>query len=373
MIIGVPREIKADEFRVGLSPRAVGELVAHGHRVLVETTAGHGIAEEDGAYRAAGGEIAADAAEVFAHSELIVKVKEPQPSEYERLRENQILFTYLHLAPDSAQVQALMKSGCIAVAYEMVTSPGGTLPLLVPMSEIAGRMAVQVGAYHLHKYSAGSGILLGGVPGVAAGKVLILGGGVAGGNAARIAVGMGAQVTVLDRDVARLRALGDLFDGRVKTLFSTQRQVTDMVTGADLVIGTVLIPGANAPKLIPRDLLGAMKNGSVIVDVAIDQGGCCDTSRVTTHHDPVYLVDGVVHYCVANMPGGVPRTATEALNNATLPYVLAIADKGIRQALSDDAHLRQGLSVCRGRLTCRAVAAAQSRPFSDPDAALRAV
>lgn len=371
MIIGVPREIKADEFRVGLSPRAVRELVTHGHRVLVETTAGHGIAEQDCAYRSAGGEIAADAAEVFAYCEMIVKVKEPQPAEYQRLRDDQILFTYLHLAPDPAQVQALIESGCIAVAYEMVTSPQGTLPLLLPMSEIAGRMAVQVGAYHLHKYSAGSGILLGGVPGVSAGKVVILGGGVAGGNAARIAVGIGAEVTVLDRDVARLQALDECFDGRVKTLFSTTQQVAEMVAAADLVIGTVLIPGANAPKLISRDLLDAMKQGSVIVDVAIDQGGCCETSRVTTHHDPVYLVNDVVHYCVANMPGGVPRTATDALNNATLPYVLAIADKGIRKALADDVHLRQGLSVCRGRLTCRAVAAAQNRTFSDPEEVLR--
>ena len=373
MIIGISKEIKADEFRVGLNPQAVREVVAHDHRVLVETGAGLGIGQEDAAYRAVGAEIAADAEEVFARCEMIVKVKEPQATEYERLRENQILFTYLHLAADPRQVQALMKQGCIALAYETVTSPRGTLPLLMPMSEIAGCMASQVGACHLHTYGQGRGILLGGVAGVAAGKVVVLGGGVAGSNAARIAVGMGADVTIIDRDVERLRYLSDLFDGRVETLFSTEHQVAEAVAGADLVIGTVLIPGANAPKLITRDLLGAMKNGSVIVDVAIDQGGCCESSRATTHHDPVYLVDGVVHYCVANMPGAVAKTATDALNNVILPYVLVIADKGVQQALADDPHLRRGLAACRGRLCCHAVAAAQSLPYTDANEALRAL
>lgn len=359
MLIGVPKEIKTHENRAGLIPQSVHELVANGHDVWVESMLGQGIGASDDDYRAAGATVVPDAATLFAQCEMIVKVKEPQAVEYRQLREGQILFTYLHLAPDAAQTQGLLQSGCVAVAYETVTAANGSLPLLAPMSEVAGRMATQVGAYHLQKNNGGLGILLGGVPGVAAGKVSVLGGGVAGTQAAKMALGLGADVTVLDRNIERLRYLEDIFRGQVNTVYSTAAAVAEQVINADLVVGTVLIPGANAPKLIGRDLLKRMKPGSVIVDVAIDQGGCTETSRPTTHDAPTYAVDGVVHYCVANMPGGVPRTSTYALNNATLPFVLAIADKGIKQALQDDVHLRRGLNVARGQITCRAVAEAQ--------------
>lgn len=373
MLIGVPKEIKANEFRVGLTPDSVRELVGHGHQVLIETSAGEGIGADDEAYRAVGADIATTADDVFAKADMIVKVKEPQKPEYEQLRKNQILFTYLHLSPDPEQTKGLMDSGCIAVAYETVTSNQGGLPLLAPMSEVAGRMAAQVGAYHLQKNSDGEGVLLGGVPGVAAGKVVILGGGVAGTNAAKIAVGMGAKVTILDRNIERLRYLVDIFGSNVETVYSTAQSVEDHVTTADLVIGTVLIPGANAPKLVTRELLGKMKKGAVIVDVAIDQGGCTETSKATTHKEPTFVVDGVVHYCVANMPGGVPKTSTYALNNATLPFVVAIADKGIKKALEEDCHLRNGLSVSQGKLTCRAVAEAQDLAYLEAEEAVRAL
>lgn len=370
MLIGVPKEIKANEFRVGLTPDSVRELCACGHQVMIERNAGEGIGADDDAYRAAGAEIAAQAADVFARAEMVVKVKEPQKVEYEQLRAGQILFTYLHLSPDPAQTQGLIDSGCIAVAYETVTSRQGTLPLLAPMSEVAGRMATQVGAYHLQKNSHGAGMLLGGVPGVAAGHVVILGGGVAGTNAAKIAIGMGANVTILDRNIERLRYLSDIFGAQAHTVFSTAQSVEDHVLAADLVIGTVLIPGANAPKLVRKDMLAQMKKGAVIVDVAIDQGGCTETSKATTHQQPTYIVDDVVHYCVANMPGGVPKTSTCALNNATLPFVLAIANKGIKQALQDDEHLRHGLNVSQGQLTYQAVAQAQNLAYISAEEAV---
>ncbi len=364
MLIGVPKEIKTNENRVGLTPQNVRELIANGHEVWVETQAGQGIGADDAAYQAVGAQIKATAAEIFAQCEMIVKVKEPQKVEYEQLREGQILFTYLHLAPDAPQTEGLLKSGCIGVAYETVTADNRTLPLLAPMSEVAGRMAVQVGAYSLQKSEGGLGALLGGVPGVAPSNVVVLGGGVAGLNATKMAVGMGADVTVIERNIDRLRYLDDIFAGRIKTVYSTADAVEKAVVQADLVIGTVLIPGANAPKLIPRTLLQKMKKGAVIVDVAIDQGGCTETSKATTHENPTYVVDDVVHYCVANMPGGVPRTSTYALNNATLPYALAIANKGIKQALLDDVHLLNGLNVCKGKLTYKAVADAQNLAFT---------
>lgn len=365
MRIGVPKEIKNNENRVGLIPQNVRELVVNGHEVWVEANAGQGIGESDEAYQAAGATVKANVAEIFAQCDMIVKVKEPQKVEYEQLREGQILFTYLHLAPDPEQTAGLLKSGCIGVAYETVTADNRTLPLLAPMSEVAGRMAVQVGAYALQKPEGGLGVLLGGVPGVASGKIVVLGGGVAGLNATKMAVGMGAQVTVLDRNIDRLRFLDDIFGGQITTLYSSTAAVEATVVEADLVIGTVLIPGANAPKLITRDLLKKMKKGAVIVDVAIDQGGCTETSKATTHENPTYVVDGVVHYCVANMPGGVPKTSTYALNNATLPFVLAIANKGVKQALLDDKHLLNGLNVCKGQLTYKAVADAQNLAYVD--------
>lgn len=373
MLIGVPKEIKTHENRAGLTPPSVHELVVHGHEVRVETMLGQGIGATDEDYRAAGATVVNDAESLFAQCDMIVKVKEPQEVEYRQLNEGQILFTYLHLAPDIPQTQGLLQSGVIGVAYETVTAANGSLPLLAPMSEVAGRMATQVGAYHLQKSNGGLGILLGGVPGVAAGKVVVLGGGVAGTQAAKMAMGLGADVTVLDRNIERLRYLEDIFLGQVNTVYSTSSAVAEYVTQADLVVGTVLIPGANAPKLITRDLLKRMKPGSVIVDVAIDQGGCAETSHPTTHDKPTYIIDDVVHYCVANMPGGVPRTSTYALNNATLPYVLAIANKGIKQALSDDEHLRRGLNVALGNVTYRAVAEAQSLPCISAKEAIAAM
>jgi alanine dehydrogenase len=367
MLIGVPREIKPQENRVGLTPESVKELAANGHRIVVETGAGKGIGCDDAAYRAAGAQIAASAAEVFAQAEMIVKVKEPQPVECGMLRRAQVLFTYLHLAPDPEQATMLQQSGCVAIAYETVTSAGGGLPLLAPMSEVAGRMAVQSGAAHLEKIRGGKGKLLGGVPGVEAAHVIVLGAGVVGTHAMQMAVGMGARVTVLDKSVDRLRHLDLIYGNRIATRYSTGAAIEALLPGADLVIGGVLIPGASAPKLIRREHLPLMEPGTVLVDVAIDQGGCFETSRPTTHAEPTYVIDGIVHYCVANMPGGVPRTSTFALNNATLPYTLALANKGWQQALRDDAHLRNGLNVCNGQITHAAVAQALGKPFAQPD------
>ncbi|HOB60495.1 MAG TPA: alanine dehydrogenase [Candidatus Competibacteraceae bacterium] len=358
MLIGVPKEIKTHEYRVGMTPGGVHEAVRHGHAVLVEAGAGVGIGLDDAAYVKAGASIAASAAEVFAQAELIVKVKEPQPVEYRQLRAEQTLFTYLHLAPDPEQARGLMASGCTAIAYETVTDAQGRLPLLAPMSEVAGRMAIQAGAHCLEKSQGGSGVLLGGVPGVLPGRVAVLGGGVVGTNAARMAVGLGAQVTVLDRSLERLRALDAEFHGRLLTRFATLEAIEEEVLVADLIVGAVLIPGASAPKLVPRAMLAAMKPGSVLVDVSIDQGGCFETSRPTTHADPTYIIDGVVHYCVANMPGAVARTSTFALNNATLPFILQLADQGPLTALRNDPHLQAGLNVYRGQITYPAVATA---------------
>ena len=364
MRVGVPKEVKNREFRVGLTPAGTRELVARGHAVLVETGAGAGVGLTDDAYRAAGAEIADAPTEVFARSALVVKVKEPQPDEIARLRPDQVLFTYLHLAPDPAQARGLMASGCTAIAYETVTSARGGLPLLAPMSEVAGRMSVQVGAHCLEKRQGGAGVLLGGVPGVAPAVVVILGGGVSGTNAAQMAVGMGAQVAMLDRDLGRLVELDAMFHGRVTTLFSTAEAVERWVLQADLVIGAVLVPGATAPKLVSRALVARMRPGSVLVDIAIDQGGCFETSHPTTHEDPTFEVDGVVHYCVANMPGGVARTSTLALTNATLPYVLALADHGADLAMESDRHLAAGLNVRAGRITHPAVAQALGFEFA---------
>jgi len=363
MPVGIPREIKDNEFRVGMTPAVVTELVHHGHSVLVETSAGLGSGLTDDEYRAAGATIVATAGEIFARADMVVKVKEPQEAERRMLRSGQTLFTYLHLAPDRAQTEDLIKSGAVCIAYETVTSASGGLPLLAPMSEVAGRLAPQVGAHALEKAAGGRGILLGGVPGAPAADVLIIGGGVSGTHAATIALGMGAHVTILDRSLEALRRLSDHFGGRVQTIFSTRAAIREWVTRADLVIGAVLVPGASAPKLITRDMLGTMKQGAVLVDIAIDQGGCAETSKPTTHSHPTYVVDGVVHYCVANMPGAVARTSTFALNNATLPFTLALADKGWRRALSDDPHLRAGLNVCAGHVTCEPVASAHGLPY----------
>ena len=366
MRIGVPKEIKVFENRVGLTPASVREFVAHGHAVSVEHAAGAGIGMDDAAYVAAGATIAADAGAVFAGAEMIVKVKEPQPAECQRLQPGQILFTYLHLAPDPEQARALIGSGAVCIAYETVTSPHGGLPLLAPMSEVAGRMAVQAGAFWLEKPHGGKGILLGGVPGVAPGRVVILGGGVVGTHAAMIALGMGADVTVLDRSPDAMRALWRQFGAPLKTEFSTHDAIERHVTRADLVVGGVLIPGASAPRLVSAAMIRKMQPGSVVVDVAIDQGGCFETSHATTHAEPTYVVDGIIHYCVANMPGGVPRTSTFALNNATLPYALALADKGWKRALTEDPHLRAGLNVAFGKVTCRPVAEALGYKYVDP-------
>jgi alanine dehydrogenase len=356
MLIGVPKEVKTHEYRVGLVPGSVRELVHHGHKVVVESGAGAAIGFDDRAYEAAGAGILTRAADVFAVAELIVKVKEPQPDEVRALREDQLLFTYLHLAADPAQTQGLMRSGAIAIGYETVTDNRGGLPLLAPMSEVAGRMAIQVGAHCLEKEQGGTGILLGGVPGVPAAKVVILGGGVAGTNAARVAMGVEAHVSVIDKSLPRLYELDMQFGSRLHTLFSTVENIEREVSAADLIVGAVLVPGAAAPKLVGRELVRAMRPGSVIVDISIDQGGCFETSRPTTHADPTYVEEGVVHYCVTNMPGAVARTSAVALNNATLPFVVAIADKGWRRALNEDAHLRNGLNICRGRVTHPAVA-----------------
>jgi alanine dehydrogenase len=366
----VPKEVKNHEYRVGLTPQSVRELVSRGHAVLVERGAGAGIAAADEEYRAAGASIVDFAEEIFSRAEMVVKVKEPQAAERALLREGQVLFTYLHLAPDPAQAKDLLASGAIAIAYETVTSDTGTLPLLAPMSEVAGRMSVQVAARFLERPQGGRGVLMSGVPGVAPANVLILGAGVVGSNATLIAVGMGAEVTVVNRAVEQLRALEARHGARVRTMLSSAAAIDESIRSADAVIGAALVPGALAPKLVTREMLATMRSGAVLVDVAIDQGGCFETSRPTTHTDPVFVVDGIVHYCVANMPGAVPRTSTYALNNATLPFVLALAEQGWKAALKRDAHLRDGLNVCSGRVTNREVARALGLEWSDPIAAI---
>ena len=354
MLIGVPKEIKTREFRVGLVPSSVAELVRLGHEVLIETQAGAGIGANDDEYKAVGATITATAADVFAKADMIVKVKEPQPSEWVQLSSNQILFTYLHLAADAPQAYGLVDSGCTAIAYETITDDAGGLPLLAPMSEVAGRLAVIEGASHLKANAGGRGILISGVPGTASAEVVVIGGGVVGVNAAKMAVGLGARVTVFDRSVPRLRYLSDIFGNSIATRYSNNVVLAEAITHADLVIGAVLVPGASAPKLLSKAQLSSMKLGSVLVDVAIDQGGCFETSRPTTHDDPTYMVDGIVHYCVANMPGSVPRTSSEALNNATLPHVIALAEKGVK-ALDDNPHLANGLNVAGGKIVYQAV------------------
>ncbi|RZO32099.1 MAG: alanine dehydrogenase [SAR116 cluster bacterium] len=354
MLVGVPKEIKVREARVGLVPNSVAELTGRGHKVLVETNAGAGIGAGDDVYRAAGAEIAPDAKSVFDKAEMIVKVKEPQPGEWAQLSADQILFTYLHLAADPAQTRGLMESGCTAIAYETITDDQGGLPLLAPMSEVAGRLAVIEGAANLKANAGGRGLLISGVPGTSPADVVVVGGGVVGVNAAKMAVGLGARVTVLDRSVPRLRYLSDIFGNSITTRYSSRAILEEVCRDADMVIGAVLIPGASAPKLISRAFLSEMKPGSVLVDVAIDQGGCFETSKATTHDDPTYIVDNVLHYCVANMPGSVPLTSSEALNNATLPHVLALADKGV-SALDQDPHLMNGLNVRGGKVTYQAV------------------
>jgi len=356
MLIGIPKEIKIHEYRVGAIPASVRELVAHGHQVLVQQGAGAGIGLSDEVYRAAGAEIVATPQQMFERAEMIIKVKEPQPDECRMLREGQLLFTYLHLAPDPIQTELLLASGVTAVAYETVREADGTLPLLTPMSEVAGRMATQAGAMCLEKSQGGSGILIGGVPGVKPANVVVIGGGVVGTNALRMAIGLEADVSVLDRSIPRLTELDLQFGGRLDTIYSNQETLEEHVRSADLVIGAVLIPGAAAPKLVTREMLKRMRPGSVLVDVAIDQGGCFETSRPTTHADPTYIVDDIVHYCVANMPGAVAHTSTYALNNATLPYALELADKGFPKALADDPRLLEGLNVHRGHVTYEAVA-----------------
>jgi len=356
MLVGVPKEVKVHEYRVGLTPTSVRELVAHGHTVLVEKGAGAGIGMSDADYQLAGADIAVSAAEVFAKADMIVKVKEPQAAERAMLKSDQILFTYLHLAPDPDQTRELVASGAVCIAYETVTSSRGGLPLLAPMSEVAGRMSIQAGAHCLEREQGGMGMLLGGVPGVAPAKVVILGGGVVGRHAAQMALGMGAEVWILDRNADVLKDLWVQFGHAVRTVFSTRDAVERHVLTAELVVGGVLIPGAATPKLVSAEMVRQMQPGSVVVDVAIDQGGCFETSRPTTHADPIYTIDGVIHYCVANMPGAVPRTSTFALNNVTLPFVLALAEKGYRQALAEDAHLLAGLNVFQGQITCREVA-----------------
>ncbi|WGS19633.1 MULTISPECIES: alanine dehydrogenase [unclassified Bradyrhizobium] len=369
MRVGVPREIKVEEYRVGLTPASVREYVAHGHEVVVQRGAGEGIGSSDDVYCQAGARIADTAEEVFSVADMIVKVKEPQPSEWTRLREGQILFTYLHLAPDVPQTKGLLASGCTAVAYETVTDAHGGLPLLAPMSEVAGRLAIEAAGAALRKSADGMGKLLGGVPGVPPARVAIIGGGVVGTHAARMAAGLGSDVTILDRSLPRLRVLDDLFAGRVRTRYATLEAIEQEIIAADVVIGAVLVPGASAPKLVSRAQLASMKRRAVLVDVAIDQGGCFETSKPTTHQAPTYLVDDVVHYCVANMPGAVPVTSSHALNHATLPFGLALASKGLR-ALVEDPHLRAGLNIHRGRITNRAVAESQNLAVVMPEEAL---
>ncbi|WP_323038059.1 alanine dehydrogenase [Pararhodobacter sp.] len=371
MLIGCPKEIKPQEFRVGMTPAAAQEAIAAGHTVIIETNAGLGSGFTDDDYTAAGAGIVDTAAEIFATAEMVVKVKEPQPSERKQLRENQVLFTYLHLAPDPDQTRDLLDSGCTAIAYETVTDANGGLPLLAPMSEVAGRLAPQVGAWTLQKANGGLGVLMGGVPGVRPANVVIIGGGVVGTAAARVAVGMGANVTVMDRSIPRMSYLDDIFQGRLTTQYSNAAGLASRLPTADMVIGAVLIHGAAAPKLVTRAQLSIMQPGAVIVDVAIDQGGCFETSRATTHQDPIYAVDGVMHYCVANMPGAVARTSTIALGNATLPFLMRLANKGWRQACDEDEHLLHGLNVHAGNLTYEAVGTALNLPVISAREALR--
>ncbi len=370
MQIGVPKEIKNNEYRVGLTPAGVRELSERGHHILVQQNAGLGIGFTDADYLQAGAKIATTAKHIFDTAELIIKVKEPQPEECLMLRENQILFTYLHLAPDPQQTKLLLQSGATAIAYETVSDEKGGLPLLAPMSEVAGRLSAQEGAACLKKAQGGSGVLMGGVPGVAPAKVCVIGGGVVGLNAAQIAMGMGADVTILDRSLTRLKQLDETYGGRIKTLYSTRESLEQQLAQSDLVVGAVLIPGASAPKLVTRDMLHLMKRGSVLVDVAIDQGGCFETSKPTTHENPSYVVEGIVHYCVANMPGAVARTSTLALTNATMPYVLALADKGLN-ALLENEYFLQGLNIHQGLVTCDAVAKALAYAYVEPHCALQ--
>ena len=371
MLIGCPKEIKPQEFRVGLTPNAAREAIAHGHSVVVETNCGTGAGFDDAAYVEAGAEVVDTAAEIFARADMIVKVKEPQPGERKMLREGQLLFTYLHLAPDPAQTKDLLASGCTAIAYETVTDRQGGLPLLAPMSEVAGKLAPQVGSWTLQKANGGRGVLMGGVPGVGPARVVVIGGGVVGTHAARVAAGMGADVTVLDRSLPRMRYLDDVFGQSFKTSYASAGNTIELVRAADMVIGAVLIPGAAAPKLISRAQLSEMKPGAAIVDVAIDQGGCFETSKATTHQDPIYDVDGIMHYCVANMPGAVARTSTIALGNATMPFMLALADKGWKQACAEDEHLLNGLNVHAGQLTYFAVGKALGIDVISPQLALK--
>ncbi|SFS00763.1 alanine dehydrogenase [Dyella sp. OK004] len=370
MRIGVPKEIKNHEYRVGLIPSSVQELVHHGHQVLVQEGAGLGAGITDADYVAAGATMVGNADQIFADADMIVKVKEPLAVERKKLRKGQILFTYLHLAPDAEQTKDLIASGAVCIAYETVTAANGSLPLLTPMSEVAGRLAPQVGAHSLEKAQGGRGVLLGGVPGVPAAEVVILGGGVSGTHAATIAVGMGAKVTVVDRSADALKRLATQFGTSISTVFSTRSAIEELVRRADLLIGTVLVPGAAAPKLVTHDMVRTMKPGSVIVDVAIDQGGCVETSHATTHSDPTYVVDGVVHYCVANMPGAVARTSTFALNSVTLPFTLALANNGWKKALAQDVHLRNGLNVSEGQVTCEPVAQAHNLPYVKAETAI---
>ncbi|HEY9031741.1 MAG TPA: alanine dehydrogenase [Kangiella sp.] len=370
MLIGVPKEIKNHEYRVGMVPGSVREVIAHGHEVIIETNAGIGIGFTDEDYQAVGATIAPSAKEVFAKADMIVKVKEPLADERKRLREGQILFTYLHLAPDMPQTEDLVKSGAVCIAYETVTGAAGGLPLLAPMSEVAGRMSIQAGAECLEKSNGGRGMLLGGVPGVQPAKVVVIGGGVVGTNAIKMAVGMGARVIVLDRNVNALRRIDAEFGSQVETVYSSHDSLEKHVISADLVIGGVLIPGAAAPKLVTEDMIKRMQPGAVLVDVAIDQGGCFETSKATTHADPTYILHDVVHYCVANMPGAVPRTSTFALNNATLPFIINLANKGYKKALADDPHLMNGLNVYRGKVTERSVAENLGFDYVEPTTAL---
>ncbi|WP_238366756.1 alanine dehydrogenase [Mesobacterium pallidum] len=371
MKIGCPTEVKPQEFRVGITPNAAGEAVRHGHEVLIQAGAGHGAGFDDADYTAVGARIVATAEVVWAEAEMIVKVKEPQPGERKQLSEGQLLFTYLHLAPDPEQTRDLLASGATCIAYETVTDRAGGLPLLAPMSEVAGRLAPQVGAWTLQKANGGRGVLMGGVPGVGPARVVVIGGGVVGTHAARIAAGMGADVTVLDRSLPRLRYLDDVFGGTFKTSYASAGNTAELVAEADMVIGAVLIPGAAAPKLVTRAQLSTMKPGAAIVDVAIDQGGCFETSKATTHQDPIYEVDGIMHYCVANMPGAVARTSTIALGNATMPFMLALADKGWRAACAEDPHLLEGLNVHAGKLTNYAVGRALEIDVLSPQLAVK--
>lgn len=364
MRIGVPKEIKNFEYRAGLVPSSANELIKLGHEVLVEKGAGEKIGFEDSAYQAIGAEIIDNPTLIYQMSDMIIKVKEPQPEECRMLREGQILFTYLHLAPDPEQTKLLLASGCIAIAYETVTDKHGGLPLLAPMSEVAGRLSIQAGATSLEIKNGGRGILLGGVPGVIPSKVVVIGGGVVGTNAVRVAMGMGAHVVVIDKALERLYALDLQFGSKINTIFSTNYAIEDHVKSADLVVGAVLIPGASAPKLVTREMLSQMRNGAVVVDVSIDQGGCFETSRPTTHQNPTYVVDGVVHYCVANMPGAVPRTSTFALNNATLPFIIELANFGYKEAMRRDPHLLNGLNICQGKITYKAVADALGQAYT---------